>query len=153
VLNNSGVHIIQKNGVPSHSGAVLCNFIPARKTGRTMKVSTARDSLVRVRLLPGNNFSVSCRWAAGRCLAEKGGSRTLRESYDPQTGFEDQRHHRAPSFSDKKINNLGGHPGLFINLLVKTRAGATSPQRLPRALYQCPRRPRSESRCMLQTAS
>ncbi len=32
-------------------------------------------------------------------LAEKGGSRTLREPYDPQTGFEDQRHHRAPSFS------------------------------------------------------
>src|SRR5215475_11054612 len=33
------------------------------------------------------------------CLAEKGGSRTLRGPYDPQTGFEDQRHHRAPSFS------------------------------------------------------
>jgi hypothetical protein len=32
-------------------------------------------------------------------LAEKGGSRTLRGPYDPQTGFEDQRHHRAPSFS------------------------------------------------------
>jgi hypothetical protein len=32
-------------------------------------------------------------------LAEKGGSRTLREPYGPQTGFEDQRHHRAPSFS------------------------------------------------------
>jgi len=32
-------------------------------------------------------------------VAEKGGSRTLRESYDSQTGFEDQRHHRAPSFS------------------------------------------------------
>src|SRR5687767_10946658 len=32
-------------------------------------------------------------------LAEKGGSRTLRGPYDPQTGFEDQRRHRAPSFS------------------------------------------------------
>jgi hypothetical protein len=32
-------------------------------------------------------------------LAEKGGSRTLREPYDSETGFEDQRHHRAPSFS------------------------------------------------------
>ena len=32
-------------------------------------------------------------------LAEKGGSRTLRGPYGPQTGFEDQRHHRAPSFS------------------------------------------------------
>ena len=32
-------------------------------------------------------------------MAEKGGSRTLRGPYGPQTGFEDQRHHRAPSFS------------------------------------------------------
>jgi hypothetical protein len=32
-------------------------------------------------------------------LAEKGGSRTLREPYDPQTGFEDQRRHRTASFS------------------------------------------------------
>jgi hypothetical protein len=39
-------------------------------------------------------------------LAEKGGSRTLREPYGPQTGFEDQRHHRAPSFSSNKINYL-----------------------------------------------
>jgi hypothetical protein len=39
-------------------------------------------------------------------LAEKGGSRTLRGPYDPQTGFEDQRHHRAPSFSFSKINYL-----------------------------------------------
>ena len=39
-------------------------------------------------------------------LAEKGGSRTLRGPYDPQTGFEDQRHHRAPSFSIKKISYL-----------------------------------------------
>src|SRR4030095_15682784 len=37
-------------------------------------------------------------------LAEKGGSRTLRGPYDPQTGFEDQRHHRAPSFSFCKIS-------------------------------------------------
>jgi hypothetical protein len=37
-------------------------------------------------------------------LAEKGGSRTLRGPYDPQTGFEDQRHHRAPSFSDSVFN-------------------------------------------------
>ena len=36
-------------------------------------------------------------------MAEKGGSRTLRESYDSQTGFEDQRHHRAPSFSERLI--------------------------------------------------
>src|SRR6266542_1846143 len=35
-------------------------------------------------------------------LAEKGGSRTLRGPYGPQTGFEDQRHHRAPSFSTFK---------------------------------------------------
>lgn len=33
-------------------------------------------------------------------MAEKGGSRTLRGPYGPQTGFEDQRHHRAPSFSN-----------------------------------------------------
>ena len=39
-------------------------------------------------------------------VAEKGGSRTLRGPYDPQTGFEDQRHHRAPSFSIKKISYL-----------------------------------------------
>src|ERR1043166_3196133 len=32
-------------------------------------------------------------------MAEKGGSRTLPEPYGSQTGFEDQRHHRAPSFS------------------------------------------------------
>jgi hypothetical protein len=40
------------------------------------------------------------------CLAEKGGSRTLRGPYDPQTGFEDQRHHRAPSFSSNNFNYL-----------------------------------------------
>src|SRR5215831_19304306 len=40
------------------------------------------------------------------CLAEKGGSRTLRGPYDPQTGFEDQRHHRAPSFSSNVFNYL-----------------------------------------------
>src|SRR5205814_5174818 len=34
-------------------------------------------------------------------MAEKGGSRTLRGPDGPQTGFEDQRHHRAPSFSTK----------------------------------------------------
>ena len=39
-------------------------------------------------------------------LAEKGGSRTLRGPYDPQTGFEDQRHHRAPSFSSNNFNYL-----------------------------------------------
>src|SRR6266404_6499275 len=39
-------------------------------------------------------------------LAEKGGSRTLRGPYGLQTGFEDQRHHRAPSFSMSKINYL-----------------------------------------------
>jgi len=39
-------------------------------------------------------------------LAEKGGSRTLREPYDSQTGFEDQRHHRAPSFSGREISYL-----------------------------------------------
>jgi hypothetical protein len=39
-------------------------------------------------------------------LAEKGGSRTLREPYGPQTGFEDQRHHRAPSFSFCRVNWL-----------------------------------------------
>jgi len=39
-------------------------------------------------------------------LAEKGGGRTLREPYDSQTGFEDQRHHRAPSFSISQINYL-----------------------------------------------
>jgi len=114
---------------------------------------------IRVPKVRSNSFeSLRVRFSSTRftpisALAEKGGSRTLRGPYGPQTGFEDQRHHRAPSFSDKKINNLGGHPGLFINLLVETRAGATSPQRLPRALHQCPRRPRSESRCMLQTAS
>ena len=32
-------------------------------------------------------------------MAEKGGSRTLRRPYDLQTGFEDQRRHRTPSFS------------------------------------------------------
>ncbi len=40
-----------------------------------------------------------CYYLPVEVLAEKGGSRTLREPYDPQTGFEDQRHHRAPSFS------------------------------------------------------
>jgi len=47
-------------------------------------------------------ISVRC----SRNLAEKGGSRTLREPYGPQTGFEDQRHHRAPSFSVYKANWL-----------------------------------------------
>ena len=42
----------------------------------------------------------------GIFVAEKGGSRTLRGPYDPQTGFEDQRHHRAPSFSIQKISYL-----------------------------------------------
>ena len=41
-------------------------------------------------------------------LAEKGGSRTLREPYGPQTGFEDQRHHRAPSFSIASLLLPGG---------------------------------------------
>jgi ligand-binding sensor domain-containing protein len=35
----------------------------------------------------------------GRRLAEKGRSRTLQGPYGPQTGFEDQRRHRAPAFS------------------------------------------------------
>ena len=39
-------------------------------------------------------------------LAEKGGSRTLRGPYDPQTGFEDQRHHRAPSFSFRSNSSV-----------------------------------------------
>jgi hypothetical protein len=39
-------------------------------------------------------------------MAEKGGSRTLRGPYDPQTGFEDQRHHRAPSFSANQYLRL-----------------------------------------------
>ena len=44
-----------------------------------------------------------------RKLAEKGGSRTLREPYGSQTGFEDQRHHRAPSFSlSCELDNLAG---------------------------------------------
>jgi len=38
-------------------------------------------------------------WIMKGILAEKGGSRTLREPYGSQTGFEDQRRHRAPSFS------------------------------------------------------
>ena len=37
--------------------------------------------------------------AKNKIVAEKGGSRTLRGPYGPQTGFEDQRRHRAPSFS------------------------------------------------------
>ena len=41
-----------------------------------------------------------------RRVAEKGGSRTLRGPYGPQTGFEDQRHHRAPSFSTLKVKSL-----------------------------------------------
>jgi hypothetical protein len=41
---------------------------------------------------------VSARFAV-TFMAEKGGSRTLRGPYGSQTGFEDQRHHRAPSFS------------------------------------------------------
>jgi hypothetical protein len=48
-------------------------------------------------------YSVRPRLLTSRCskcfLAEKGGSRTLRGPYGSQTGFEDQRHHRAPSFS------------------------------------------------------
>jgi len=39
-------------------------------------------------------------------LAEKGGSRTLRGPYGPQTGFEDQRHHRAPSFSTSRLTQM-----------------------------------------------
>ena len=35
-------------------------------------------------------------------VAEKGGSRTLRGPYDPQTGFEDQQHHRALSFPTRQ---------------------------------------------------
>src|SRR5437868_4731934 len=44
-------------------------------------------------------------------LAEKGGSRTLRGPYGPQTGFEDQRHHRAPSFSMSKIMHSRAYCG------------------------------------------
>ena len=36
-------------------------------------------------------------------MAEKGGSRTLRRPYGLQTDFEDQRRHRAPSFSQSSI--------------------------------------------------
>jgi hypothetical protein len=50
-------------------------------------------------------------------LAEKGGSRTLRGPYDPQTGFEDQRHHRAPSFSSRKINYLRLDLSLRVTIL------------------------------------
>jgi hypothetical protein len=51
---------------------------------------------------------VNCRFIEV-FLAEKGGSRTLRGPYGPQTGFEDQRHHRAPSFSPRmKLTNYQG---------------------------------------------
>jgi hypothetical protein len=42
----------------------------------------------------------SSPWAESVAVAEKGGSRTLRGPDGPQTGFEDQRRHRAPSFSN-----------------------------------------------------
>ena len=54
-------------------------------------------------------------------LAEKGGSRTLRGPYDPQTGFEDQRHHRAPSFSSNVFNYLWQARTLFINSFINLR--------------------------------
>jgi len=55
-------------------------------------------------------------------MAEKGGSRTLRGPYDPQTGFEDQRHHRAPSFSDNVFRLLSRYPLFpFINSFINLR--------------------------------
>jgi hypothetical protein len=63
-----------------------------------LKRIRATMGLSRSRKLSALNLSIF--------LAEKGGSRTLRGPYDPQTGFEDQRHHRAPSFSIRKINCL-----------------------------------------------
>jgi hypothetical protein len=59
-----------------------------------------------VRLLPARSAKGGVVDFVVRFLAEKGGSRTLRGPYDPQTGFEDQRHHRAPSFSDSVFNYL-----------------------------------------------
>jgi hypothetical protein len=60
-------------------------------------------------------------------MAEKGGSRTLRGPYDPQTGFEDQRHHRAPSFSNNEINYLRrAMPFLFINSFINFQSAAES---------------------------
>ena len=60
-------------------------------------------------------YSVRPRLLTSRCskcfLAEKGGSRTLRGPYGPQTGFEDQRHHRAPSFSVNRIKYLCAYRG------------------------------------------
>jgi hypothetical protein len=52
-------------------------------------------------------------------LAEKGGSRTLREPYGPQTGFEDQRHHRAPSFSKLKYQPLAAAASGVLDYLGK----------------------------------
>src|ERR671919_1049277 len=53
-----------------------------------------------------NSKAQSQRQLSADLMAEKGGSRTLRGPYDPQTGFEDQRHHRAPSFSIYKSLTL-----------------------------------------------
>jgi hypothetical protein len=60
-------------------------------------------------------------------LAEKGGSRTLREPYDSQTGFEDQRHHRAPSFSVSEINYLQSSRGPSLGLVYHSRVHHFSP--------------------------
>ena len=64
--------------------------------GAFMARAAAEDVGLDARELPVEICPAS---AVAWLLAEKGGSRTLRGPYGPQTGFEDQRHHRAPSFS------------------------------------------------------
>ncbi len=82
-----------------------------RRSGTCTSVLPALDGAIRFARVPRNlrrswQTSWQRRTGADRepqlcqhLVAEKGGSRTLRGPDGPQTGFEDQRHHRAPSFS------------------------------------------------------
>src|ERR1044071_765479 len=88
----------------NHKFFVAIEFLPAnqgyaRERGWASPASTLKITVARRAKKRAVDLSVAKRDGEPNVLAEKGGSRTLREPYGSQTGFEDQRHHRAPSFS------------------------------------------------------
>src|ERR671912_2256231 len=96
--------------------------LPCVRRGRktcakfTRKACAVRNISNKSKKKPGRSCNLFSPGMTIDYLAEKGGSRTLREPYGPQTGFEDQRHHRAPSFSVNEINYLW-RAGLFSFLI------------------------------------
>ena len=94
------------------------------KPSPSVDVSSHGESCRGRRAQPvGRSLDAPSSSQAAGGLAEKGGSRTLRGPDGPQTGFEDQRRHRAPSFSTATLNrcltteNGHGAVGLVVNRL------------------------------------